>query len=377
MTKPRPSPALGAEAEYRLAVHALFGYVHTLVWGFLDRHRVPAGDRYDLVQDVVLDALRLRSRYRAEAGTPGQWLGGIATNHVRAYWRKRAREPTPFAELPDIPSKAPTPEDIVDKERLLSTLPPVQRRVVLFHEELGLNFREIAAVMGLSKSKVERLHKAALAALAATVEASGEPSADVASILAVASLDDLPVTAPPPEAVARAWERVVAEGLADDFADFAANLEPPPSSGPRPRGLGAAPPAPPSGPRRSSSATSRASRARPWERRGIAGLLMAAGVLLAAKLALDPDLDPGHPLHAARATASPPAASAASPADAVEPATPRPPPRAARALPLPEEVIALPHYPDRLAQVRERLWSARNAQLAAGADALHATCAEP
>jgi RNA polymerase sigma factor (sigma-70 family) len=239
MTKLRPSPALGAEAEYRLVVHALFGYVHALVWRFLDRHRVPEGDRDDLIQDVVLDALRLRGNYRPEAGTPGQWLGGIATNHVRAYWRKRARRPIPFAELPDTPSKAPTPEDIVDKERLLSTLPPVQRRVVLFHEELGLTYREIGALMNLSKSQVERLHKAALAALAAMLEASDEPSADVASILAVTSLDDLPITAPPPEAVARAWGRVVAEGLVDDFADFAANLDPPPSSGPRPRGVGA------------------------------------------------------------------------------------------------------------------------------------------
>jgi RNA polymerase sigma factor (sigma-70 family) len=196
----------------------------------LDRLGVPEADRDDLAQDIVLDALRCWPSYRAERGTPGQWLWGIVRNHVCGYLRARGRGLGVLAGdgLLDGPSAGPTLEESVSQQRLaarlLARLPVGQQRIVVLYEVWGLTYAEIAALEGISLAGAERHHKKGMRALTAAAEQGNETK--LLSLLPL-SLPFADGFGPPAEVVARAWERVVAEGLADGPASE------PPSSGPR------------------------------------------------------------------------------------------------------------------------------------------------
>jgi RNA polymerase sigma factor (sigma-70 family) len=229
MAQPLRPRALGPDAEHRLAVRKLFMAVHGFVWRVLQHYRVPPADRDDLAQDVVIKALRSWRNYRAESGTPGQWLWGIARNQVRTYLRERGKQPVLVDhDLLDRQSEVPIPEESVSSQRLadrfLARLPTRQRRVVLLYEVAGCTYREIAALEGISKSDAERQHKAGMQALAAAVEQFKGEGAVVSLMLAGLLAGD--EGGPPVEATELAWERVVQEGLADTEGT-------PPESGPR------------------------------------------------------------------------------------------------------------------------------------------------
>src|SRR5262249_12536586 len=95
-------------------------------------------DRDDLVQRAAMAILRRSHTYRAEDGTPGQWLGGILRNELRAFQRELAKQPllapdkvaAALAEAPD-PEERTATVDLA--YHLLGTLPVEQHRVVVLH----------------------------------------------------------------------------------------------------------------------------------------------------------------------------------------------------------------------------------------------------
>jgi len=131
----------------------------------------------DLYQETWLRVVRGAGRFTA--GRPFRpWLFQIAINCCRDWARRRRVDPLEHAaELPDERSGGgPARVDaILDAERLLAALPPVQREVVLLRYYHDLPEGEVAEILGCPRGTVKsRLHHA-IARLVAVVR-GGTPA---------------------------------------------------------------------------------------------------------------------------------------------------------------------------------------------------------
>lgn len=119
----------------------------------------------DLVQQTFLQLHRARADF-----DPGQklkpWIFTIAMNLKREYFRRRKRRPERSfnAEVHEEPAVAALGAARVDARRTLgralSELPPDQREVIELHWFDGLDFPEVAQVVGASVSAVKvRAHR--------------------------------------------------------------------------------------------------------------------------------------------------------------------------------------------------------------------------
>lgn len=119
----------------------------------------------DLVQQTFLQLHRARADF-----DPGQklkpWVFTIAMNLKREYFRKKKRRPERSLEADSIPEPAVAALGAarVDARRtlarVLGDLPPDQREVIELHWFDGLEFPEVAAVVGASVSAVKvRAHR--------------------------------------------------------------------------------------------------------------------------------------------------------------------------------------------------------------------------
>jgi RNA polymerase sigma-70 factor, ECF subfamily len=149
----------------------LFDAVLTIVWKALRRHSLSDADRKDLAQDVAIAAFRRRLSYRAERGTPRQWLSGIVRRELKRFLRMRRRQPWLAGgdERPDAPDGARTPEEDMSRRDLidhaLSMLPPEERRAVILVEAFDLTLREVADRERISPSTACQRHRRGMAAL--------------------------------------------------------------------------------------------------------------------------------------------------------------------------------------------------------------------
>jgi RNA polymerase sigma-70 factor (ECF subfamily) len=171
MSASRACPAPRARAEEALAQRILFDAVLAVVDKALGRRGLSGADRKDLAQDVAVAAFRRRLSYRAERGSPGQWLSGIAHREVKRFLRVRSRQPRLAAgdELPDTPDGSSTPEDEVScrdlTDRALAMLAAEERRVVILVQIGCLTFRQVADVERISTSTAYARHQRGMAAL--------------------------------------------------------------------------------------------------------------------------------------------------------------------------------------------------------------------
>jgi RNA polymerase sigma-70 factor (ECF subfamily) len=203
-----------------IAQRMLFDAVLALVWKALDRHRFSEADRKDLAQDVAIAAFRRHPSYRADRGSPGQWLSGIVRREVKRFLRVQNKQPWFAAgdDLPETPAGTSTPEEEVSRrdlaEHVFSMLPPEERRVVILVEIDRLTFREVAEREGISPSTAYERHQRGMAALRDAAERSEQnglhafplfPAAVAARFGAGGS------AGPPPDLADRAWDRAVVE----------------------------------------------------------------------------------------------------------------------------------------------------------------------
>ncbi|HUY27824.1 MAG TPA: RNA polymerase sigma factor [Candidatus Binataceae bacterium] len=126
----------------------------------------------DLAQECFIRAYTGLSTYRKELPFGG-WLRAIVTNLCYDELRRRRRRPeelvgdftAPEVQWMHLVSEA-TPEQIVAEaeqrreahalaHRLLETLKPEDRTVVIMKDSEGMNVREIAQAMGWSAAKVK------------------------------------------------------------------------------------------------------------------------------------------------------------------------------------------------------------------------------
>jgi RNA polymerase sigma-70 factor (ECF subfamily) len=146
------------EMVYGALASPLRGYL-----GVLAREGTVADD---LLQETFLQLHRVRHTYAP--GRPVKpWVYAIARNvflmHRRATSRHGRHEVIADDELPEIPVPADL-EVLGDGPTLrkaLASLPDARREPVVLHHILGMSFREVGAVLGISEGAAKvRAHRA-------------------------------------------------------------------------------------------------------------------------------------------------------------------------------------------------------------------------
>lgn len=132
--------------------------------------RVPAHAE-DLVQETFIEIMRSIAKFRGEAAL-GSWIRRIAVSKalmfLRSAWTSRSQsladgwdDMTPG----DVASHGVSrhPDDALDLDAALASLPSVSRVVVWLHDVEGFTHKEIAALMGktesFSKSQLSRAYQ--------------------------------------------------------------------------------------------------------------------------------------------------------------------------------------------------------------------------
>jgi RNA polymerase sigma-70 factor (ECF subfamily) len=132
--------------------------------------RVPA-QAEDLLQETFIEVIRSIRNFRGDAPL-GAWIRRIAVTKslmfLRSAWHSRGQSldeewdesALAHAEGPTEPS---TPEQAMDLDAAMASLPAISRTVVWLHDVEGFTHREIADLMGrtesFSKSQLSRAYQ--------------------------------------------------------------------------------------------------------------------------------------------------------------------------------------------------------------------------
>jgi len=145
------------EALYDRLAPPLLGYLHSLA---RDRGRAE-----DLLQETFLQLHRARATY--QPGRPVKpWLYAIARNvflmHRRAASRRGRREVLADEDLPEVPVP-PEVEGLADRAAVrhaLAAIPEERREAVVLHHIMGMSFKEVGSVLGVSEGAAKvRAHR--------------------------------------------------------------------------------------------------------------------------------------------------------------------------------------------------------------------------
>lgn len=164
------APQVGADEEGRLVAASLAGdpdafaelvrlhqrRVFRLAGRFFRRPE----DIEDVAQDTFVAAWRKLGTYKAKAPFE-HWLTRVCLNccYERLRKRKPAEQPFQLGLDPAVP--APAPEARLEVERLLQTLPPQDRFILLLLDGEGWSVAEIAQRLGWTRTNVKvRAHRA-------------------------------------------------------------------------------------------------------------------------------------------------------------------------------------------------------------------------
>lgn len=147
-----------------------FDYLYTVLapglLGYLSSLTRDRGRAEDLLQETFLQVHKARATYLH--GRPVKpWVYAIARNvflmQRRAAARRGRRETLADEELPEVPVP-PEVESLADRElvrRALAGLPADRREVLELHHFMGMSFREVGAVLGISEGAAKvRAHRA-------------------------------------------------------------------------------------------------------------------------------------------------------------------------------------------------------------------------
>jgi RNA polymerase sigma-70 factor (ECF subfamily) len=109
-----------------------------------------ATNRDDVVQEALINAWRKRAQFDVSRGPLGSWLMAIVADQSRKSWRRKLI----FLGRLEQPA-GPSPDDHVDVERAVRSLPPRQRLAVDCVYFAGLTVAETAAVMRCAEGTVK------------------------------------------------------------------------------------------------------------------------------------------------------------------------------------------------------------------------------
>ena len=121
--------------------------------------RIPA-QAEDLLQETFIEVIRSIARFRGEAPL-GMWIRQVAVSKalmfLRSAWHKRGQcLDDDWEEMMTGshtgPGNPTQPEQAIDLDAALGTLPAVSRAVVWLHDVEGFTHKEIAGLLGKSES---------------------------------------------------------------------------------------------------------------------------------------------------------------------------------------------------------------------------------
>ena len=159
--------ARGDVRAHEILYRAFAAPVYSLCLRFT---RVPAHAE-DLTQETFIEIMRSVDRFRGEAAI-GSWIRRIAVTKslmfLRSAWTARGQsladgwdDKTPGDAASHGISRHP--DDALDLDAALASLPSVSRAVVWLHDVEGFTHKEIAALMGktesFSKSQLSRAYQ--------------------------------------------------------------------------------------------------------------------------------------------------------------------------------------------------------------------------
>ena len=122
-------------------------------------------------EDVAIEALARANLHWRRVGTqPFAWVTRVTANLAIDELRRRRRRPALSVAEPV--SEAASPEDRIDLQRILETLPRRQRQVLVMHYFDDLTHEAIAAGLQTTAGTVKQHHSRGLAALRRTLGAS-------------------------------------------------------------------------------------------------------------------------------------------------------------------------------------------------------------
>jgi RNA polymerase sigma-70 factor (ECF subfamily) len=131
---------------------------HLPVLAALAAREVGAADADDVVQDALVRAWQRRSTYRPNRGSARAWLCGVLLDQAR---RRRLRHPRATRLAGEVGAAGSAPDDRLDLERAIRSLPGRQRQVITLHYLADLPLAEIAIALGISVGSVKsNLHDA-------------------------------------------------------------------------------------------------------------------------------------------------------------------------------------------------------------------------
>ena len=163
------APEIGVQARstldelYRAHAPAIYRYVYAVLGN--------RADAEDVVQTTFVNALRALERGEVPR-KPANWLITIAHNLIRQRFRQQYVRPRQVELDADIPTveaddSGPSIEDLV---RALQRIPEAQREALVLRELEGRSYKEIAAILDVSRPALEGLIFRARRSLAEELE---------------------------------------------------------------------------------------------------------------------------------------------------------------------------------------------------------------
>lgn len=163
------------------AFETLYVTLRGALKGYLRALARDGGVAEDLLQETFLQLHRVRNTYQPPRPVR-PWVYAIARNvflmHQRAAHRRGRHEAIADEALPELPVP-PEIEGLEDREtvqKALTKLPEGRRDPLVLHHMLGMNFKEVGAVLGISEGAAKvRAHRA-LAELREALGVKGDRS---------------------------------------------------------------------------------------------------------------------------------------------------------------------------------------------------------
>jgi RNA polymerase sigma-70 factor (ECF subfamily) len=160
------------------AFETLYGAFRGALKGYLRALARDSGVAEELLQETFLQLHKVRHTYQAPRPV-SPWVYAIARNvflmHRRAAHRRGRHEAIADEALPEVPVP-PEIEGLGDREtvqKALARLPEARREPLVLHHMLGMSFKEVGAVLGISEGAAKvRAHRA-LAELREAMGVSG------------------------------------------------------------------------------------------------------------------------------------------------------------------------------------------------------------
>ncbi len=169
-----------AQAGDRTALDQLLRRHHERVYAVCRRMAGNDADALDATQEALLAIVRGLPRFDGRAAF-STWCYRVATNACLDELRRRKRRPDPG--LPEVehapPGAAPglseSVSDRLDLDAALAALPEDYRAAVVLRDQLGLDYAEIAEVLGIPAGTVRSRISRGRAALARTLRGNPQP----------------------------------------------------------------------------------------------------------------------------------------------------------------------------------------------------------